>query len=146
MKIEAVDLFYVSMPEVLDIGDGSQDALLVRVQAGGEEGWGECEASPLPSIASFVTPMSHSACQPIAASVLEGSSSTDARNSRCSYTRWYVSIPSSHIHHLLTASFSRGRLRNAVFSRASASTHIVQPVAHPGHTLCVPLSSHTRPL
>ena len=70
MKIEAVDLFYLAMPEVLDIGDGSQDALLVRVQAGGEEGWGECEASPLPSIASFVTPMSHSACKPIAASVL----------------------------------------------------------------------------
>lgn len=35
MKIESVDLFYLSMPEVLDIGDGSQDALLVRVAAGG---------------------------------------------------------------------------------------------------------------
>ena len=32
MKIEAVDFFYLSMPEVLDIGDGSQDALLVRVR------------------------------------------------------------------------------------------------------------------
>jgi L-alanine-DL-glutamate epimerase-like enolase superfamily enzyme len=71
MKIESVDLFYLSMPEVLDIGDGSQDALLVRVQAGGYEGWGECEASPLASIASFVAPMSHSACKPVAASVLE---------------------------------------------------------------------------
>ena len=30
MKIESVDFFYLSMPEVLDIGDGSQDALLVR--------------------------------------------------------------------------------------------------------------------
>ena len=39
MKIEAVDLFYLAMPEVLDIGDGSQDALLVRVQAGDAEGW-----------------------------------------------------------------------------------------------------------
>lgn len=66
MKIEAVDLFYLSMPEVLDIGDGSQDSLLVRVQAGDAEGWGECEASPLPSIASFVAPMSHSACKPLA--------------------------------------------------------------------------------
>ncbi|HRW08736.1 MAG TPA: mandelate racemase/muconate lactonizing enzyme family protein [Caldilineaceae bacterium] len=70
MKIEAVDLFYLSMPEVLDIGDGSQDALLVRVAAGGYEGWGECEASPLTSIAAFVAPMSHSACKPVAASVL----------------------------------------------------------------------------
>lgn len=65
MKIEAVDFFYLSMPEVLDIGDGSQDALLVRIRAGGYEGWGECEASPLTSIASYVCPMSHSACKPL---------------------------------------------------------------------------------
>jgi L-alanine-DL-glutamate epimerase-like enolase superfamily enzyme len=65
MKIESVDFFYLSMPEVLDIGDGSQDALLVRISAGGYEGWGECEASPLTSIASYVCPMSHSACKPL---------------------------------------------------------------------------------
>lgn len=70
MKIESVDLFYLSMPEVLDIGDGSQDALLVRVTAGGYEGWGECEASPLPCIAAWVTPMSHSACKPVLDSVV----------------------------------------------------------------------------
>lgn len=70
MRIESVDLFYLSMPEVLDIGDGSQDALLVRVRAGEWTGWGECEAAPLPSIASFVCPMSHSACKPVGASVM----------------------------------------------------------------------------
>ncbi len=70
MKIESVDFFYLAMPEVLDIGDGSQDALLVRVRAGGLTGWGECEAAPLVSIASLVCPMSHSACKPVAASVL----------------------------------------------------------------------------
>ena len=70
MKIESVDLFYLSMPEVLDIGDGSQDALLVRVRAGGYEGWGECEAAPLVSIASMIAPMSHSACKPVQVSVL----------------------------------------------------------------------------
>jgi L-alanine-DL-glutamate epimerase-like enolase superfamily enzyme len=70
MRIEAVDFFYLSMPEVLDIGDGSQDALLVRVVAGVHVGWGECEAAPLPSIASLVCPMSHSACKPVQASVL----------------------------------------------------------------------------
>ena len=70
MRIEAVDFFYLAMPEVLDIGDGSQDALLVRVQAGPFVGWGECEASPLVSIASFVCPMSHSACKPVRDSVL----------------------------------------------------------------------------
>jgi len=70
MRIEAVDFFYLAMPEVLDIGDGSQDMLLVRVQAGGHVGWGECEASPLTSIASYIAPMSHSACKPVRDSVL----------------------------------------------------------------------------
>ncbi|MEN4013890.1 MAG: mandelate racemase/muconate lactonizing enzyme family protein [Bellilinea sp.] len=68
--IEAVDFFYLSMPTVLDIGDGSQDALLVRVAAGDQVGWGECEASPLVTIASLVCPMSHSACKPVSDSVL----------------------------------------------------------------------------
>ena len=70
MKIESVDFFYLSMPEVLDIGDGSQDALLVRIAAGEHVGWGECEAAPLVSIASLVCPMSHSACKPVGISVL----------------------------------------------------------------------------
>ena len=52
MKIESVDFFYLAMPEVLDIGDGSQDALLVRLRAGPYTGWGECEAAPLVSIAN----------------------------------------------------------------------------------------------
>jgi hypothetical protein len=42
MRIDAVDFFYLSMPEVTTEGDGSQDALLVRVGAGGHVGWGEC--------------------------------------------------------------------------------------------------------
>lgn len=69
-RIEQVDLFYLSMPSVLDIGDGSQDALLIRIVAGEHVGWGECEASPLTTIASMVCPMSHSACKPVLASVL----------------------------------------------------------------------------
>src|SRR5665647_788220 len=79
MKIESVDFFYLSMPEVLDIGDGSQDALLVRIRAGGLEGWGECEASPLTSIASYVCPMSHSACKPLKYSV-EGMDINDVKD------------------------------------------------------------------
>ncbi|CAN5496666.1 enolase C-terminal domain-like protein [soil metagenome] len=70
MRIDTVDFFYLSMPEVTTAGDGSQDALLVRVNAGDQTGWGECEASPLTSIAAFVAPMSHGACRPIAASVI----------------------------------------------------------------------------
>lgn len=56
MKIEAVDFFYLSMPVVTIEADGSQDALLVRVSAGGHVGWGECEAAPLVSIAGFRLP------------------------------------------------------------------------------------------
>ena len=70
MQIETVDFFYLSMPEILDIGDGSQDATLVRVTAGGLTGWGECEAAPLPTIAGLICPMSHGACKPVQASVL----------------------------------------------------------------------------
>ncbi len=70
MKIDAVDFFYASMPEVTLEADGSQDALLVRVTAGDHVGWGECEASPLTSIAAFVAPRSHGVCQPVGASVL----------------------------------------------------------------------------
>lgn len=65
-----MDFFYLSMPEVTTEGDGSQDSLLVRVAGGGYIGWGECEASPLVSIAAFVCPISHGACRPVAASVL----------------------------------------------------------------------------
>jgi L-alanine-DL-glutamate epimerase-like enolase superfamily enzyme len=70
MRIEAVEFFYLAMPEVREIGDGSQDALLVRICADGHVGWGECEASPLVSMAAWNCPMSHSACKPVSASVL----------------------------------------------------------------------------
>ncbi len=81
MRIESVDFYYLSMPQVLDIGDGSQDALLVRVAAGDHVGWGECEAAPLVSIASLICPMSHSACKPVIASVL-GHEINDVRDIR----------------------------------------------------------------
>ncbi len=71
MKIETVDFFYLTMPEIHDIGDGSQDTLLVRVRGdNGMEGWGECEAAPLVSIAAWCCPMSHSGCKPVSYSVL----------------------------------------------------------------------------
>lgn len=71
MQIDSVDFFYAAMPEVTLEADGSQDALLVRVVGSdGTVGWGECEASPLTSIAAFITPRSHGVCQPVAASVL----------------------------------------------------------------------------
>ena len=92
MKIEAVDFFYLSMPEVTTAADGSQDALLVRVRAGGLTGWGECEASPLVSIAAFVCPMSHGACRPVAASVLGASLNDPADIARMAATIEYNSM------------------------------------------------------
>jgi L-alanine-DL-glutamate epimerase-like enolase superfamily enzyme len=60
MKITAVDPFYLRMPEVTDAADGTQDTLLVRVRTdAGLEGWGECDASPLVTIAAYCCPMSH---------------------------------------------------------------------------------------
>jgi L-alanine-DL-glutamate epimerase-like enolase superfamily enzyme len=70
MQVDAIDLFYAAMPNVTLAADGSQDALIVRVSAGGYVGWGECEASPLVSIAAFITPRSHGVCQPVAISVI----------------------------------------------------------------------------
>jgi L-alanine-DL-glutamate epimerase-like enolase superfamily enzyme len=70
MKIDAIDAFYLSMPKVTEEADGSQDALVMRVRAGRHTGWGECEASPLASIAALVAPMSHGACRSVAQVVL----------------------------------------------------------------------------
>ena len=70
MKVENIQLYYLSMPEILDEADGSQDALVVKVEAGGYEGWGECEASPLTSIANFICPKSHSAANSIKSSIV----------------------------------------------------------------------------
>ena len=70
MKIESVDLFYLRMPEVLDIGDGSQDSLLCLVSAGGYVGWGEAVCSPLVGLSAWITPLSHSGCHPVIDSVL----------------------------------------------------------------------------
>jgi L-alanine-DL-glutamate epimerase-like enolase superfamily enzyme len=84
VRVDSVDFYYLSMPEItLDV-DGSQDALLVRITAGGYVGWGECEASPLVSIAAFVTPPSHGACQPVSASVLHQQLDSPADISRIS--------------------------------------------------------------
>ena len=71
MLIENIELFYLSMPEILDEADGSQDSLIVKVEGGGLTGWGECETSPLTSIANFVCPKSHSAANPVRDSIID---------------------------------------------------------------------------
>jgi len=60
MKITAVDPLYLRMPEITTAADGTQDTLVVRIRTDkGLEGWGECDASPLVSIAAYCCPMSH---------------------------------------------------------------------------------------
>ncbi len=60
MKIVSVDPFYLRMPEITSAADGTQDTLLVRIRTDEDiEGWGECDASPLVSIAVYCCPMSH---------------------------------------------------------------------------------------
>lgn len=60
MKIVSVDPFYLRMPQISTAADGTQDTLLVRVRTDqGVEGWGECDASPLVSLAAYCCPMSH---------------------------------------------------------------------------------------
>jgi L-alanine-DL-glutamate epimerase-like enolase superfamily enzyme len=60
MKIVSVDPFYLRMPRITTAADGTQDTLAVRVRTdAGVEGWGECDASPLVSLAAYCCPMSH---------------------------------------------------------------------------------------
>lgn len=68
-RIDAVDMYYFRLPDVQDIGDGGQDMVLVRLESDGHVGWGECEASPLPTLAALIAPLSHSACHPVIHSV-----------------------------------------------------------------------------
>jgi len=61
MIIAAVDAFPLAMPTIAEVSDGTQDTLVVRVRTDeGVEGWGECDASPLVSLAVYCCPMSHS--------------------------------------------------------------------------------------
>ncbi|MXV77370.1 mandelate racemase/muconate lactonizing enzyme family protein [Candidatus Poribacteria bacterium] len=60
MKIISVDPFYLRVPDISTAADGTQDTLLIRIRTdSGLEGWGECDASPLVSIAVYCCPMSH---------------------------------------------------------------------------------------
>lgn len=60
-RIEAIDLFYIGLPKIKRVPDGTQDTLLARVRADdGTYGWGECDSSPLVSLTAYVMPMSHS--------------------------------------------------------------------------------------
>lgn len=60
MRIVSVDPIYLKVPHVTRAADGTQDTLLVRIGTDeGIVGWGECDASPLVSLAAYCCPMSH---------------------------------------------------------------------------------------
>lgn len=60
VRITSFDPFYLRMPQVTSEADGTQDTLLVRIRTDhGLEGWGECDASPIVSLAVYCCPMSH---------------------------------------------------------------------------------------
>ena len=61
MRITDVDAFYLAMPDIAPVADGTQDTFLVRLRTDtGLEGWGESDASPLVCMAAYYCPPSHS--------------------------------------------------------------------------------------
>jgi L-alanine-DL-glutamate epimerase-like enolase superfamily enzyme len=95
MRIEAIDLFYVALPAIRRAADGTQDSLVVRVRAdNGLAGWGECDAAPLPSIAAYVAPDSHSNIVNITEALLGEAldSPEDVRRLRAKAGAWALDI------------------------------------------------------
>jgi L-alanine-DL-glutamate epimerase-like enolase superfamily enzyme len=71
VRIAAADLFYLTMPETTEAADGTQDSLVVRIrEEGGLSGFGECDASPLVTIAAYVCPTSHGNIQNLRSSLV----------------------------------------------------------------------------
>lgn len=63
MKISRVEAIVLRLPEVRQIADGTQDALIVRVHTdGGLVGLGEVDSSPTVAKAAIEAPLSHSLC------------------------------------------------------------------------------------
>ena len=61
MKVESVDCFYFSLPQIEDRADSSQDSFVVRIRSDtGLEGYGESDSSPVVAFACYCTPPSHS--------------------------------------------------------------------------------------
>lgn len=64
-KIDTIEPFYLRVSDFDPARDPVKDLLLIRVRAGNHEGWGECEAAPIASLAAFVMPESHATCRSI---------------------------------------------------------------------------------
>ena len=100
MKITDIDLFYLALPEIADISDGTQDTLLVRVGTDrGIEGFGECDASPLVSMAAYCCPSSHSNIVNIRDLVIGETLETPDDIRRIQANVWRRGLDIEQIHH-----------------------------------------------
>lgn len=104
MRITEVDAFYLAMPEIAPVSDGTQDTFLVRVRTDtGFEGWGESDASPLVSMACYCCPPSHSNIVNLRDSLLgcRLDSVDDLQATRANALRRALDI--QHVHHAFSA-------------------------------------------
>lgn len=104
MKITDVDLFYLRMPHIAAIADGTQDTFLVRVRTDvGLVGWGESDASPLVCIACYCCPPSHSNIVNIRASLLGQTLDSVEDLHRIRFTVLRRGLDIQQIHHAFSA-------------------------------------------
>jgi L-alanine-DL-glutamate epimerase-like enolase superfamily enzyme len=104
MKITDVDLFYLKMPRIEPIADGTQDTFLVRLRTDqGLEGWGESDASPLVSLACYCCPPSHSNIINIRESLVGATLDGVADLHRIRATVLRRGLDIQHIHHAFSA-------------------------------------------
>lgn len=104
MKITGVDAFYLAVPEIRPIADGTQDTFLVRLRTDtGHEGWGESDASPLVSLACYCAPPSHANIVNLRDSLLGErlESVADLHRIRARALRRALDI--QHVHHAFSA-------------------------------------------
>jgi L-alanine-DL-glutamate epimerase-like enolase superfamily enzyme len=104
MKIVEVDAFYLAVPHIAPIADGTQDTFLVRLRTDtGLEGWGESDASPLVSMACYCCPPSHSNIVRLRDSLLGAclADLDDLHRIRATALRRALDI--QHVHHAFSA-------------------------------------------
>ena len=104
MKIVDVDAFYLAVPHIAPIADGTQDTFLVRLRTDtGLEGWGESDASPLVSMACYCCPPSHSNIVRLRDSLLGArlADLDDLHRIRATALRRALDI--QHVHHAFSA-------------------------------------------
>jgi L-alanine-DL-glutamate epimerase-like enolase superfamily enzyme len=104
VRIAEIDAFYLAMPDIAPIPDGTQDTFLVRLRTDtGLEGWGESDASPLVSMACYCCPPSHSNIVNLRESLLGRrlESVEDLQAIRSDALRRALDI--QHVHHALSA-------------------------------------------